>query len=273
MPFCIISLCTAGEPQTLENFLKPMNDAGSYIREAQYKTFRDLRDAGDEQIGFISSFDLRKSFYHPQIKVPAGERAAKWALASVYNATQHWLPPSIDKMEIADGAIRLKMSTDITTKDDSDGRMLGFAIAGKDRRFYPAETHWYSDGSVNDRKKKIEDHSVLVLTSPFVPEPVAYRYAWARNPLGNLVNSLQVPLPAQRSDNWVLEETPEKITPPANMPEDGARRYLSSQRARLLELGDTERRIQEAEATIAKLKPAFENARAQLREAGKKAER
>ena len=39
MPFCIISLCTAGEPQTPENFLAPMYDAGSYIREAQYRTF------------------------------------------------------------------------------------------------------------------------------------------------------------------------------------------------------------------------------------------
>ena len=84
MPFCIISLCTAGEPQTRENFLAPMYDAGAYIREAQYKTFRDLRDAGDKNIGFASSFDLRKSWYHPQIKIPVGERAAKWALVTRY---------------------------------------------------------------------------------------------------------------------------------------------------------------------------------------------
>ena len=58
---------------------------GALIREAQYRTFRDLRDAGDEDIGFVSSFDLRKSWYHPQIKVPAGERAAKWALATQYD--------------------------------------------------------------------------------------------------------------------------------------------------------------------------------------------
>ena len=38
MPFCIISLCTAGEPQTREHFLKPMYDVGPMIREAQHRT-------------------------------------------------------------------------------------------------------------------------------------------------------------------------------------------------------------------------------------------
>ena len=40
---------------------------------------------GDKNIGFVSSFDQRKSLYHPQIKIPVGERAAKWALASKYD--------------------------------------------------------------------------------------------------------------------------------------------------------------------------------------------
>jgi len=88
MPFCIISLCTAGEPQTRDNFLKPMYDVGVLIREAQYKTFRDFYDAGDKGIGFASCFDLRKSWYHPQIKIPAGERAAKWALVTQYDVLQ-----------------------------------------------------------------------------------------------------------------------------------------------------------------------------------------
>ena len=65
-----------------------MYDAGAYIREAQYQTFLDLRDAGDKNIGFASSFDLRKSWYHPQIKIPAGERAAKWALVDALRAAQ-----------------------------------------------------------------------------------------------------------------------------------------------------------------------------------------
>jgi sialate O-acetylesterase len=267
MPFCIISLCTAGEPQTRENYLVRMYDVGPLIREAQYKTFRDFHDAGDPGIGFVSCFDLRKSWYHPQIKVPVGERAAKWALVTQYGALagkdseQYWLPPSIEEAKCIGGTIRLTMSTEIKTKDDSDGKLLGFAIAGKDRRFYPADVQWYTD-SVDDRNRPRYQRNVLVLSSPFVPDPVHYRHAWARNPISNLVNGRGVPLATQRSDDWVLEETPEKIATPENMPQDAARRYVGNQIRKELELADIERRIREAEATIADLKPALEKARA-----------
>jgi sialate O-acetylesterase len=267
MPFCIISLCTAGEPQTRENFLQPMVDAGMLIREAQYKTFRDFHDAGDPGIGFASCFDLRKSWYHPQIKIPAGERAAKWALVTQYkilqgrDADQYWLPPSITDMQTIDGTIRLTMSSEIKTRDDSEGKLLGFAIAGEDRRFYPADVQWYSDGSVDNRNQPRYQRNVLVLSSPFVPEPAHYRHAWARNPLSNIVNARGVSLATQRSDDWLLEETPEKINTPENMSEDAARRFAAGQIRRKLELADLERRVQEAEATIAELKPALDKAK------------
>ncbi len=269
MAFCIISLCTAGEPQTRENFLPPMYDAGALIREAQYKTFRNFHDAGDSGIGFASSFDLRKSWYHPQIKIPAGERAAKWALVTQYkilqggDADQYWLPPSITDVKTVDGTLRLTMSGEIKTRDDSEGKLLGFAIAGEDRRFYPADVQWYSDGSVDNRNQPKYQRNVLVLSSPFVPEPVHYRHAWARNPMSNIVNSRGVALATQRSDDWLLEETPEKVATPESMPEDAARRFAAGKIRRKLELADLERRIQEAEATIAELKPALEKARAQ----------
>jgi sialate O-acetylesterase len=265
MPFCIISLCTAGEPQTRENYVEPMYDVGVLIREAQYKTFRDFYDAGDKGIGFVSSFDLRKSWYHPQIKIPAGERAAKWALVSQYNilkgreADQYWLAPSIDDVKVGDGKIRLRMSTPVQKKDDSEAKMMGFAIAGKDRRFYPADVQWYTDGSVDNRNRPKYQRNTLVLSSPFVPEPIHYRHAWARNPISNIVNGRGVPLATQRSDDWILEETPEKI----GSPENASRRYISNQIRKMLRLADIERRIKEAEATIAELKPALEKALAE----------
>lgn len=268
LPFCIISLCTAGEPQTMENFLPPMYDAGVYIREAHYKTFTDLRGAGDKTIGFASSFDLRKSWYHPQIKIPAGERAAKWALTTRYgllkgrDADEFWLPPTIQKADVAGGTIKLTMSTEVKTRDDSDGRMLGFAIAGNDRRFQPAEAAWLSEPAKNDPKKMQPNHRVLVLSSRHVPEPVHYRYAWARNPMGNIVNGRGVPLHAQRSDDWVLEETPVKPDIPDGATVEAAQRLAGNQLRKELEQADAERRFQEAEATIAELKPVLEKARA-----------
>jgi len=114
---------------------------------------------------------------------------------------------------------------------------VGFAIAGKDRRFYPADVQWYSD-SVDNRNRPRYQRNVLVLSSRFVPEPVYYRHAWARNPISNIVNGRGVPLATQRSDDWILEETSRKE----------------------LELADLERRIKEAEAVIADLKPILEKA-------------
>lgn len=249
MPFCVISLCTAGEPQTRENFAKLMYDAGAYIREAHHRTFLDLRDAGDVAVGYVSSFDLRKSFYHPQIKIPAGERAAKWALAALYGLMkeEHWLPPMIRAVERVDGTLRLTMSTEIRMKDDSDDEMRGFAIAGEDRRFHPAIIRYHSDG-VDAKKQPILKKNVLVLSSPQVPQPLHYRYAWARNPMANLVSPRQIPLPAQRSDDWVLEETPTRFP-------GGDDRRLRGLLMKELELIDLERRVREAEAALAELKP------------------
>ena len=53
MAFGIISLCTAGE-QNPDNYLEQMIDVGANIREAQYKTFLNLRNLGDKK----TSYDL-----------------------------------------------------------------------------------------------------------------------------------------------------------------------------------------------------------------------
>ena len=164
-------------------------------------------------------------------------------------------------MTVVDGTIRLKMSTNITTKDDSDGKMLGFAIAGNDRHFYPAETQWFTDGSMDNRNRPQFQHDILVLSSPFVPKPVHYRYAWARNPLGNLVSPQHVPLPGQRSDDWLLEETPDAPDKTAAT-DDAAKRLVARQNQKKLELIDLERRLKEAKAEIEHLKPILEKAEA-----------
>jgi sialate O-acetylesterase len=275
LPFCIISLCTAGDPQTADRFSEPMFDAGPMIREAQYRTFRDLRDAGDTTIGYASSFDFRKSWYHPQIKIPAGERAAKWAMASHYkllggrDSESIWLPPAVEKMEAADGRITLTMSTEITTADDSDGKLLGFAIAGDDRRFHQAEVAYLTTGESKGAKgKPVQNRKVLVLSSPHVAEPKHYRHAWARNPLTNLTSQKQIPIPTLRSDDWTIEETPLLPFPaPADNP-----RALGNLLRKELQLADTELRIKNARLTLEQLeKPFLEQKEAWEKEKAKQA--
>lgn len=280
LPFCIVSLCTDQPPQTRDNFLAPMFDAGIYIREAQYQTFRDLWTAGDKTIGFVSSFDLRKAWYHPQIKIPVGERAAKWALVTRYGlfkereAESWWLPPTIEKIERVGGTIRLTMSTDVKTHDDSDGKLVGFAIAGNDRRFHPADVNWFTEPAEDSGNRPQLNRRVLVLSNRFVPEPVHYRYAWARNPMGNIVNDRGVPLATQRSDDWILEETPVKFVTPKGMPDEAARRLAADLVRKELERDDLDRRVKEAEGILVELKPLLEKANADLekriREIGEK---
>jgi sialate O-acetylesterase len=170
------------------------------------------------------------------------------------DAHLHWLPPSIEDVQTVDGTIRLTMSSEIKTKDDSDDKLLGFAIAGDDRRFYPADIQWYTDGTVDNRNRPKYQRNVLVLSSPFVPEPAHYRYAWARNPISNLVNNRQVPLATQRSDDWPLEETPTKVPllPDVDLKSQAGR--IRNLIMKELELANAERQIREAEATIARLK-------------------
>lgn len=253
MPFCIISLCTAGEPQTWENFIKPMADPGAMIREAQYRTYLDFRKAGDLNVGFATSSDLRKSFYHPQIKIPNGERAAKWAMATQYKLLKDtmWQPAEVVEVTKDDTSIRLKMSMNMKRSDDSDDRLLGFAIAGEDRVFYPVEAKFNVVPDPKDNKKTREEKNILVLSSPFVTKPVHYRYAWARNPMGNLISESGVTLPGQRSDDWNYDE----------MPAGSTTEYNGRVAQKQLEVQDMERQLREAEAKAAQLKAEIEKAK------------
>lgn len=194
MPFGIISLRTEGDPQDLNNYLEMMANEGIYIREVQYKTFLDFQKAGDMNVGFASSFDQRRAWYHPQIKIPVGEHIAGWALVTQYGKSGdfRWLPPTIQEMKVEGGKMILKMAR-FEVDRYNDGPILGFAIAGNDRRFRPAKADWSNPNDPGDR-------SSIVLSSPLVAEPVYYRHAWGRNPLANL-RADGIPLDTLRNDN------------------------------------------------------------------------
>ncbi len=254
MPFCILSLCTQGEPQTLDDYCEKMLDLGIEIREVQYDTFRDFAQAGDTNIGYVSTFDLRRRWYHPQLKVPAGERAAKWALATQYGVNERdvpWRPPVITKMEIKDGSIIVTL--DQPVKDPEDGALQGFAIAGNDRRFHPAKIEYLETGKDAHNRPQV-DRKRLTLTSIMVPEPVAYRYAWGRSPLANIKAEGDfnlIPLATQRSDDWPILSVPTGVVADdAEMPPSRADMGKLSNALRAM---DKERRLREAELAIQEL--------------------
>ncbi|MDA0809673.1 MAG: hypothetical protein O3B68_16880 [Planctomycetota bacterium] len=230
MPFGILSLCTEGTAQTLDNFSEMMANPGPYIREAQYQTFLDFFKAGDANIGFVSTYDLRRRWYHPQLKIPAGERIARWALATQYGFEKdiRWKPPIVQETKVEDGRIVIRLDEPASAVDDG-GPILGFAVAGEDRRFHPATATHLVTGK-DDRGRDRTDPRVLVLSSPMVPSPVHYRYAWGRSPLGNLqaASHSDIPFATQRSDAWPLENIPLGVlgeAPPQNL-DGGQRRKL-----------------------------------------------
>ena len=171
MPFGILSLCTDGTKQSLDNYTELMANAGPFLREVQYRTYLDLVEAGDENIGFTSTYDLRRRWYHPQLKVPAGERIARWALVTEYGFEKDlkWKPPVITEMKVDGDKIILTFDQSVKNIDDGGG-IEGFSIAGKDRKFHPATAVHLVVGKDNRNRDKMDTKSII-LTSPMVPSP------------------------------------------------------------------------------------------------------
>lgn len=250
MPFGILSLCTEGSPQTLDNYTEMMGNPGPYIREAQYQTFLDLYKAGDKNIGFTSTYDLRRRWYHPQLKVPAGERIARWALATQYGFSKEirWKPPMLQDMTVEEGRIALHFDENVDAVDDG-GPIMGFAVAGEDRKFHPAEADHFIKGK-DSRGRPQKDMKKLVLSSHMVSKPLHYRYAWGRSPLGNLQthHNTDLPFATQRSDDWTFEEIPLGVLgedPPATV-DRGQRNQI----IKALRQEDLRRRLKEAQLLI-----------------------
>jgi sialate O-acetylesterase len=129
---------------------------------------------------------------HPPNKQMAGLRLARIALAKVYGQEGvAWAGPTFRSIRFhrRRGSIRFDhVGTGLTAW--GGGQVTGFAIAGADRVW-----HWADATIVGD---------TVIVSSPEVREPVAVRYNWANNPVGNLYNEDGLPAPPFRTDDWLL---------------------------------------------------------------------
>jgi sialate O-acetylesterase len=148
-------------------------------------------------------------------------------------------------MRVVDGRIELQLDEPASAIDNG-GPILGFAVAGEDRKFQPAIAEHLVTGS-DDRNRPKLNKKVLVLSSPLVPQPIHYRYAWGRSPLGNLQaeRMTDIPFATQRSDDWSLENVPlgvhaEEVT--GKLDRQQQRKLIEALRAQ-----DVERILAEAE--------------------------
>lgn len=180
----------------LANFLPPQrypveDNAWPALRDAQKTALRLPHTAMISTIDILGAAeDVNDG--HPRNKQLAGDRLSLAALAQVYGKTDLIWSGPVDK------SVEFKGNQAIVTFDSigeglvtKDGTALrGFALAGADQRFFWAAA-------------TIQANTV-VLTSRSVPQPVAVRYNWANNPIGNLYNSAGLPAFPFRSDTWTL---------------------------------------------------------------------
>lgn len=117
---------------------------------------------------------------HPTNMQEAGRRLALLAEKMAYGREVVCSGPTFARAAVEGKAIRLRFANvggGLMVR--GGGTLLGFAIAGKDGKYFPAEA-------------VIDGQSVLV-SSAQVLEPVGVRYAWAANPTCNLVNNDGLP--------------------------------------------------------------------------------
>ena len=205
MPFCIVQLCSFGGPDDENEPEVNMLHRASGVREAQLKAHLMYQNTG-----IVPTFDLGHVQMHSPFKRPIAERAARWALATVYHAKDITYDIPIMESWEKDGARILLTFTKGSHPSSPYGMRVppkGFVIAGKDRHFYPA--------NVNNEKG-----DTFSVSSEWVPEPVAVRYAWGVHPLGNFGNRA-APTPPFRTDDWPAwndapigpKGSPEKLNP------------------------------------------------------------
>jgi sialate O-acetylesterase len=207
LPIGVIEFCAGGTSQNEDNFEALSYEAGPYIREAQRL---GLADAGDpEHTAFIPGYDVQIPGLHPSKKREHGERAARWALARIYQRKDiHWDTASLVSFEPKGDEMILTFDKRVVP-DNRNTILEGFSIAGEDGKFYRAYARHRAAGG-----SWYEETKIIHVWSPLVAKPVAVRYAWATSPMGNL-KVLQHPsmlFPSFRTDSWDLPANEEDFS-------------------------------------------------------------
>jgi len=165
---------------------KPKESAWAELREAQTMTLSRLPKTGEAVIVDIGD----AQDIHPKNKQDVANRLARWALARDYGLKVPYQSPTFKSMEKQGGKVILQfdhVGGGLKTADIAELR--GFAIAGGDHKFVPAEA-------------KIVGRAAIEVRSSQVSEPVAVRYAWADNPVCNVYSNEGLPLTPFRTDDW-----------------------------------------------------------------------
>ena len=160
---------------------------GALVRESQMMTMAKVRNTGMVVVSDIGNiYDI-----HPRNKQDVGKRLANWALARTYGKQDiAYAGPIYKSHQVESGEIRLSFDHAENGLLSKDGPLTSFEIAGEDQIFFPAEA-------------KIEGSEVVV-SAPYVLNPLAVRFAFTNTATPNLFNQEGLPASSFRTDDWPL---------------------------------------------------------------------
>ncbi|HEX2947977.1 MAG TPA: sialate O-acetylesterase [Armatimonadota bacterium] len=176
-PFIIVSLANY-----MAEDAQPVESQWAELRESQFLTTKAVSNCG---IAMAIDIGDPKDI-HPKNKQEVGRRLALSAESIAYGKHLDYSGPVYKKMTAQGNAIRLEFDQlcgGLVVKGDT---LKGFAIAGADKKFVWANA--------------VIEGNTVVVSSPTVAQPVAVRYDWGNNPLGNLYNKAGLPTVPFRTD-------------------------------------------------------------------------
>ena len=181
-PFGIVQLPNYRDPKP-----DPVDEAWSFIREAQRRTALTVRNTG-----LIVTIDIGEAHdIHPKNKLDVGKRMARWALAEIYGRKITSTGPMLRSSKIDGAKIVLtfdEVGSGLRIRDGD--RLDEFAIAGADRKWVWAEA-------------KITGKDRVEVWTTAIAQPLAVRYAFNNNPKHpNLTNETGLPASPFRTDDW-----------------------------------------------------------------------
>lgn len=178
-PFYITQLSSFTDYQTA-----PCESSWAELREAQSIAARVTANTG---IAVTIDIGDAKDI-HPKNKQEVGRRLALQAFNKTYGMPVECSGPVYEGYEVSGNVIRIRFSSVGKGLVAKGGKLEGFAVAGADRKFYWADAKIAGD--------------CIELTCKDVERPIAVRYAWANNPVGNLFNAAGLPASPFRTDDW-----------------------------------------------------------------------
>ena len=178
-PFYITQLANYTGRQTA-----PGESTWAELREAQSMAAKVVPNTG-----IAVTIDIGEANdIHPRNKQEVGRRLALQALNKTYGMNVVCSGPEYEGYEVDGNIIKIRFSSTNKGLVAKGDKLEGFTIAGADHKFYWADA-------------KIVGNCVEVSCKD-VPRPLAVRYAWAHNPLGNLYNGAGLPASPFRTDSW-----------------------------------------------------------------------